>query len=302
MTDESRELAEVKPPDRELAVTLDVQRVADAFENAVVLAKVVERRFKDGHHYMRIPGTPPGQRPHLKDPGASLIANGFFLRPEFHVLERSEDEDGHISIALECRWHHILTGIWVSTGIGAATSREIKYAYRWVPRTSVPAGTDITQIPRKANRQGDSLYKIDNPDIGDLFNTIWKMAAKRAEGDGILHLPGCSELFAGYAIEPPRGKGGAQKATDAPPASQSATAAELEQERKDLFGGTTAGDQDPYFCPQHEMKWFKSVKMKAFAHPIRDTDEWCSMPIGVRVIPPQEAHQLLAPSQDTAEV
>jgi len=34
-------------------------------------------------------------------------------------------------------------------------------------------------------------------------------------------------------------------------------------------------DTGDHFCKQHGVKYFKTVKMKAFAHPIEGTNEWC---------------------------
>ena len=39
---------------------------------------------------------------------------------------------------------------------------------------------------------------------------------------------------------------------------------------------------DSYFCVEHQTKWFKTGKMKTYAHPIKDangeTTGWCNMP------------------------
>ena len=218
MTDKALESYE----DTALAtLTLDAQAVGDAITNAVTLGQVVERRFKEGHHFMYIPGTPKNQRPHLCDPGISLIAAGYHLRPEYRVLESLSDEEGNIRVALEATYIHIPTGAKVSAGVGTATTKEVKYAYRWVGLANVPAGVDHSLLPVRSGRDGVKLYRIDNPDMGDLYNTIWKMAAKRAEGDAVLKLPGCSELFAGYKIDPPRSR---QSAASAPESAEQSAA------------------------------------------------------------------------------
>lgn len=187
-------------------MTLDANEVGNAMQNAITLAAIVERRFKEGHHFMHIPGMPKEQRPHLCDPGISLIAAGYHLRPEYKVLESITDDEGNYSVALECSYIHIPTETKVTAGLGTATTKEVKYAYRWVRLPEVPAGIDRDTLPVRERRDGVKVYRVDNPDIGDLYNTIWKMAAKRAEGDAVLKLPGCSELFAGYKIEPPRAR------------------------------------------------------------------------------------------------
>jgi hypothetical protein len=41
---------------------------------------------------------------------------------------------------------------------------------------------------------------------------------------------------------------------------------------------------DSYFCEQHQTKWFKTGKMKTYAHPVKgangETTGWCNMPDG----------------------
>jgi hypothetical protein len=193
--------------DRDLAsVTLEINEVRNAIANARTLAQLVESRFVEGHHFMKIPGTPRDARPHLCDPGISLISAGYRLRPEYKVLESISSDEGHFSVALECSYIHIPTGAIVAAGVGTATTNEVKYAYRWVLRGDIPLGVDPDTLATRTRRNdGAKQYRVDNQDIGDLYNTIWKMAAKRAEGDAVLKLPGCSELFAGYRIDPPRG-------------------------------------------------------------------------------------------------
>ena len=214
------------------SLTLDANEVGNAMQNAVTLGQIVERRFKEGHHYMHIPGTPKDQRPHLCDPGISLIAAGYHLRPEYRVLESVTDEEGNYSVALEASYIHIPTGAKVSAGIGTATTKEVKYAYRWVGLAQVPSGLDRTLLTTRERRgDGAKQYRINNPDMGDLYNTIWKMAAKRAEGDAVLKLPGCSELFGGYKIDPPRARQEAPKEPSKPETPPEVVAPKSERSR-----------------------------------------------------------------------
>jgi hypothetical protein len=63
-----------------------------------------------------------------------------------------------------------------------------------VKESQLPSGVDKESLFKKTNDYGTS-YRLPNPDVGDLENTILKMAMKRAEVDAVNHLPGVSELF-----------------------------------------------------------------------------------------------------------
>ena len=234
MTQEkSLAVVEAEEPQPGAIAKLDAGSIADAIQNAIVLGEIIKRRFVKDHHYMHIPGSPSGAKPHVMDDGVDLIANGFKVRAgPYRVAHFSIDEEtGHMMLALQGEWVHILTGLVVSSGIGGASSHEVKYAYRWVPRVEVPLGIDVEGLPRRQRKSdGAALYRIDNPDIGDLYNTLWKMAAKRCRGDGVMHLPGCSEIFADYVIAPPR----APKEKILAPAPP-ATREELERDADELF-------------------------------------------------------------------
>ena len=195
-----------EPRELSTRLTLDLTETGHALAQASALAKMVETQFHEGHHFMHIPGTPMSQRPHLCDPGAGLIMTGYKVRTGAYRLLESvwDDENDHYSLAVEVSLVHIASGVVVSTGVGAATSHEVKYAYRWVKMEEVPAGLDRSLLPTRIRKDGARMYRVDNPDLGDLYNTLWKMAAKRGEGDATLKLPGCSELFAGYAVATPK--------------------------------------------------------------------------------------------------
>ena len=195
-----------EPRELSTRLTLDLTETGHALAQASALAKMVETQFHEGHHFLHIPGMPMSQRPHLCDPGAGLIMTGYKVRTGAYRLLESvwDDENDHYSLAVEVSLVHIASGVVVSTGVGAATSHEVKYAYRWVKMEEVPAGLDRSLLPTRIRKDGARMYRVDNPDLGDLYNTLWKMAAKRGEGDATLKLPGCSELFAGYAVATPK--------------------------------------------------------------------------------------------------
>lgn len=45
-------------------------------------------------------------------------------------------------------------------------------------------------------------------------------------------------------------------------------------------------DKTEHFCKEHNVKFFKTEKMRGYAHPIADTKEWCNEPEQKRDTPP----------------
>jgi hypothetical protein len=76
-------------------------------------------------------------------------------------------------------------GQFLGSGVGSCNSREKKYAARWVFERDVPAHLDLEKLPKKEgvskkNNRPYVQYRVPNPEIFDLVNTIEKMACKRA--------------------------------------------------------------------------------------------------------------------------
>ena len=196
--DVERALAPLAPP-APLAVpediVLDEDRVKRAFALSRMIADVVMTKMDRGIHYAIIPGT---QQEALLDPGASTLMSVTRSRPRHTILDVREEEDGHIVVIMAVDLVYTPAGgpgLVVATGIGATSTHETKYAYRWVPEDELPTGIDKTTLKQRT-RQHDTYYRIPNPDLGDLWNTLVKMAAKRAEVDAAQHLPGVAEALA----------------------------------------------------------------------------------------------------------
>lgn len=144
--------------------------------------------------YGRIPGTPQDG---LWDPGASKIINAFNAYPDYRVLHHVE-EDSLISYTIQSMLTSRESQMVVGSGIGAASTKETKYKYRWVPD---PKNYGYSEEETKALKFKDGKYRITNPEYGELVNTVAKMAAKRADVDAAQSLPGVGsalrKLFTG---------------------------------------------------------------------------------------------------------
>jgi hypothetical protein len=146
--------------------------------------------------YGRIPGTPQDG---LWDPGASKIINAFNAYPDYRVLHHVE-EDSLISYTIQSMLTSRESQMVVGSGIGAASTKETKYKYRWVPD---PKNYGYSEEEIKALKFKDGKYRITNPEYGELVNTMAKMACKRADVDAAQSLPGVGsalrKLFTGKA-------------------------------------------------------------------------------------------------------
>jgi hypothetical protein len=186
-----------------------------------LIQEVMKKVMKDGTHYGRIPGC--GDKKVLLKPGAEKLSLTFHLRP---VIDNDRDirveqilgHEGHVEKTVYC---HILnsSGLEIATGIGSCSTMESKYRYRGGEKK--PTGelvpkeywnlrkegqtTEAQQLlggPRYGASKIDGVWqicefgeKMENPDIADTYNTVLKMAKKRAYVDGILSATAASDIF-----------------------------------------------------------------------------------------------------------
>jgi hypothetical protein len=194
-------------------------RASDAPEMSVVdlVARVTKVRevqqqvMVEGHHYGKIPGV---DKPTLKKPGAEILGMTFRLDPQFEWEERQDGE--HREYVVTCTLWHIPTGARLGSGLGSCSTRESRYAYRKAERMCPKCGKPgIMRSKQKAEwycwvkREGcGATFRIDdpaiaeqqtgrvpNPDLADMYNTVLKMAVKRAHVAAILFVTCASDIF-----------------------------------------------------------------------------------------------------------
>jgi hypothetical protein len=179
-----------------------------------IVHEVLEGVMKVDEHYGTIPGT---KKPSLYKAGAEKLSLTFRLRPEYKI-SKTEFPNGHREYEIICTLYHIPTGQSVGQGVGSATTMEGKYRYRGGEKvgTGQPIPKDYWNLnksdPKKAQSliggSGFSAGKIDgkweicstgekqehdNP--ADFYNTVLKMAKKRAHVDAILTATAASDIF-----------------------------------------------------------------------------------------------------------
>ena len=183
--------------------SVSAEMVADTKEQIALLQGMVRDILQRGIDYGRIPGTPSDS---LWDPGASLIINAFNGRVGQRRILSLRDDEERISVVMEIPIISRATSQEIASGIGAASTMETKYKYRWTDSLEEWGYTeDLARALRLRTRVRDrkTEWRIPNPEYSELLNTLVKMASKRAEVDAAESLPGAAsvlrELFQGQA-------------------------------------------------------------------------------------------------------
>lgn len=210
MTAEPGQELEVRRSTAVAALSID-----EMVEQVSLIQQAMQKVMKTDEHYGTIPGT---NKPTLLKPGAEKLCLLFRLAPSYDLQEIRED-DGHYSVRAVCRLTHIPTGNFVGEGTGSCTTHETRYAYRNAqrvcPTCGVPAiikgkqeyGGGWVCFKRKDGcgakfQDGDpqienqEVGKIPNPDLPDTYNTVLKMATKRALVAAVLVSTAASDIFA----------------------------------------------------------------------------------------------------------
>jgi hypothetical protein len=187
--------------------------VVDLVARVTKVQEVQQQVMKEGHHFGKIPGV---DKPTLLKPGAEILGMTFRLDPQFSVDERRDGE--HREFLVTCTLYHAPTGVRCGSGLGSCSTRESKYAWRKGERTC-PECNKPTIIKGKKEygggwlcfakkggcnakfKDGDaaiesqSTDRVPNPDLADIYNTVLKMAVKRAHVAAILFVTCASDIF-----------------------------------------------------------------------------------------------------------
>lgn len=170
--------------------SVDISTIQGTMQKIATFQAVIQKNLKDGHDFGVVAGA--GSKPTLLKPGGEKICMMFGLNPEYEFLERTEDyKDGFFAYNIKCTLYR--NGNPVSQGVGNCNSMEKKYRYMNVD--AVPDGIDPSTVEKVTTKYGTIKYKIPNPHIADLVNTILKMAKKRAFIDAVLQVASLSDVF-----------------------------------------------------------------------------------------------------------
>ena len=168
--------------------TVEIDNIANTMAKIQQMQSVVQKTLKKGHDFGEVPGT---SKPTLLKPGGEKICMLFGLNPEYEFLQTTEDYDKEFfSYNIRCTLFRNRQP--VAQGVGSCNSKEKKY--RFVNVDTIPENY-IGQNEEYTDKYGRVRYKINNPDICSLVNTILKMAKKRAFIDAVLQVASLSEVF-----------------------------------------------------------------------------------------------------------
>lgn len=129
--------------------------------------------LRDGEHFGTIKGC--GSKPTLLQSGAEKIAYMFHFVPTYEV-HRENLGNGHREYEVRCTLTSRDAGQTMGCGMGICSTMESKYRYRW-------------------EGYGDSRNRVENPDVADVWNTVLKMAKKRAFVDAVKSTTAASDIF-----------------------------------------------------------------------------------------------------------
>jgi hypothetical protein len=179
------------------------------------IQQVLKAVMIEGEHYGKIPGC--GDKPALFKAGAEVLATTFGLAPRFKIV-RTDLPNSHREYEVTCTLRHIASQFDVGEGVGAATTMESKHRWRGSGRKcpecgqaaiikgSAQYGGGWLCFAKKGGcgakwKEGDPAIekqdtgRIENPDPADQYNTVLKMAKKRAQVDATLTAVGASDIL-----------------------------------------------------------------------------------------------------------
>lgn len=191
-------------------MTQDAMTPATVVNQVQLIQHVMEKVMKDGEHYGVIPGC--GKKPSLLKAGAEKLSLTFRLSPSYEVNQK-DLPNGHREYYVKCTLTHIPTGSVFGEGVGACSTMEGKYKFRTgeVEFTGKPVpkdywtNRDINLIggkgfSTKKNDKGQweivkAGEKVEHDNPADYYNTVLKMAKKRAHVDAVLTATAASDIF-----------------------------------------------------------------------------------------------------------
>lgn len=196
-----------------LAVTPTV-KAAELVERLSVIREAMTTAMQSDIDYGVIPGT---DKPTLYKPGAEKLGVLFQLDVQL-VNEKRWGPEDHLTVISHATVYHFPTGARLGYGEGVCSTRERKYGKRKQERVCPACGAAAVIKGKQEFGGGWLCWKkrdgcgakyadgdpqiadqpvgdVENPDLPDMWNTVTKMAEKRARVDAVLAVTGASALF-----------------------------------------------------------------------------------------------------------
>jgi hypothetical protein len=188
----------------------DAVPVQQILRQEVAVKELMSNCMQDNVHYGKIPGC--GKKPTLLQPGAQKLTMMFGMADTYDV-KQTDFPNGHREYRATCKLIAKSNGMTQGEGVGLCTTMEKKYRYRNVADfqvTGEPIPADSKERKKEYRKQGYGMKMVDgswewvkyndsaqqeNPDIADTYNTVLKMACKRALVAAVLNTLAVSDVF-----------------------------------------------------------------------------------------------------------
>ncbi|MGO4498843.1 hypothetical protein AB4114_23450 [Paenibacillus sp. 2RAB27] len=172
------------------------KKLADMKQKLNLTKEFFREVMQEGVDYGIIPGT---DKPTLLKPGAEGLCEFYNFAPT--IASKVEDknfETGFYGVDITIRLIHRGSGAIIGEGVGHANTFESRYRWRWVSEKDLPKGVDKEDLVSK-ERTGKygkyQSYRMENDDMHSIWNTVLKMAKKRALVDATLAATRSSGIF-----------------------------------------------------------------------------------------------------------
>lgn len=221
MEADQKDLIATKPDDlpaRHGGLADFAMTIQDVLRQAQLIQQVMAAVMRDGEHYGVIPGT-KGKKSLLK-PGAEKLCFVFGLSNKLEI-EAENLPNGHREYRIIANLYD-RAGTMRGQGVGSASTMESKHRYRGAAGRACPeCGAMAVKASKKEYgggyycdgksggcgakwrpgtpeaKQLDAMpaVRAENPDPADQYNTVLKMAKKRALVDAVLTATAASDIF-----------------------------------------------------------------------------------------------------------
>ena len=171
-------------------------RLAEMGEQLDIVQRFFQKIMVKDQDYGIIPGT---DKPTLLKPGAEKLCELYGFAPIIkEIKEEKNNETGFCHYLVIITLIHKRSGAVVAEGVGEANTNEDKFRWRWIPEWKlVSEDKSLLQFRTETTKDGRQyrLYKVENQSPFSLWNTILKIAKKRALVDATLSATRSSGIF-----------------------------------------------------------------------------------------------------------
>lgn len=171
-------------------------RLAEMTQRLNLVKQFFQQVMVKDQDYGVIPGT---DKPTLLKSGAEKLCE--FYGYAIQIKDQREEcdrETGYYRVVITIALISKRTGELIAEGVGEASTYENRYRYRWLPEWKVPKGVDTSGLlsETRTSKKGEfKAYRFENDDLHSLWNTVLKMAKKRAHIDATLSATRSSGIF-----------------------------------------------------------------------------------------------------------